>query len=229
MGAIDWAVGMSSWLTTPLPNSPALLEVAPLTVGLAAANIAVYTVLISKFSPFLTRGESPFVPTSPSKLSAMFGEDGCLRPGGGVFAPDAMPLAQQHLVDLGSGDGAVVRAAARVGGFGRATGYETNPGLVRTSKAQSEGRAAEEFHLRSLWDAPLEDADAVVLYIIPSTLVDLAPKLGQELRDGAVVVSNRYPLPETPELQLVRELPVETPLLDADASSSLYCYRVNRS
>ena len=69
----------------------------------------------------------------------------------------------------------------------------------------------------------------VVLYCLPTMLPKLGEKLARELRNGAVVVSNAYPLPSTPSLRLVREVPVETRFLSPDVSSSLWCYRVERA
>ena len=226
-GALQWAASTNQWLTTAEPGSMSWLQITPLNVALSLANVLVYAVLTFKFMPYLKDGDSPFVPTASEKLEAMFGDGGCLLPGGGVIGAGDPPVGQQHLVDLGSGDGSIIRAATRIGGFGKASGYELNPVLVRFSKLRSAGRSNEHFHLTSLWEAPLADVDVVVVYILPNVLAELTEKLSRELADGAVVCSNRYPLPESQNLRLVREVTdVQTPLLNADVSSSLYCYRV---
>lgn len=163
-------------------------DLYPIYVGLKWANIIAWSYAIFVFWPFIKNGDSPFVPTAPEKLQALFGSAGLLQSDGGLLSDDPA-VAAQHLVDLGSGDGAIVRAATRVGGFGRASGYEINPGLVRLSEARSLGRDNEIFHQQSLWDAPLSDADVVVVYCLPQYLGDLGRKLGEELRDDAIVVS----------------------------------------
>lgn len=194
---------------------------------LQGITVVLYSYLAFIFLPALQHGGSPFVPTAEEKLQMLFGTSGILLPGGGVLRHEDPPLAKQHLVDLGSGDGSVVRAASRLAGFGRASGYEINPGLVKFSALRSARRVNEQFHQRSLWDAPLSDADVVVVYILPKFLDELGAKLGRELRHDAVVVSNAYPFPEMPHLRLVLEVPVETPFwLRQDKSSSLWCYRV---
>ena len=68
------------------------------------------------------------------------------------------------------------------------------------------------------------------MYCLPKFLKDLGAKLSKELRHGATVVSNAYPLPleELPHLKLVKEAPVETAFLSQDKSSSLWFYRVER-
>ena len=206
------------------PQLVALLHV------LQAIAIGLYGYLSFIFLPGMLNGGSPFVPTADEKLEVLFGSSGLLLPGGGVLASDDPPLAEQHLVDLGSGDGSVVRAATRMAGFGRASGFEINSALVALSSRRSRGRADECFFEQSLWEAPLADADVVIVYQLPEFLEDLAHKLGSELRHNTVVVSNAYPFPETPTLRPVLEVPVETPYWRRqDKSSSLWFYRVCRS
>ena len=217
------------WLTSgPGGQRPEAMQLfvpqSPLSNAFVCANVIAWGVLAFTFLPTFKNGDSPYVATATEKLDVLFGSSG-LAPGG-VLSPGEMPAAQ-HLIDLGSGDGAVVRAATRTGGYGRASGYEVNPGLLRLSELRSAGRANEVFHARSLWDAPLDDADVVVVYILPKFLPELGIKLAKALRTDAIVVSNRYPFPPgTPRLSLVSEVPVDTRLLNPDVSSSLYFYRV---
>jgi len=214
-----------------LPDTAAAVGTPPpstLVYALQCANVAAWSAVAFIFLPTLRSGESPFVPTAAEKLQALFGPSGVLQPGGGVIGPDDPPVAEQHLVDLGSGDGAVVRAASRIGGFGRCSGYETHPALVRIASLRSAGRSNEDFRATSLWDAPLADADVVTIYLLPRFLTDLAAKLDRELRDDALIVSNAYPLPELPTLRLVRTVPVQTSL-SQDKSSALWVYRVCRN
>lgn len=98
---------------------------------------------------------------------------------------------------------------------------------MRIARLRSAGRANEVFHATSLWEAPLADADVVTIYLLPQFLAELAAKLSRELRDGAIIVSNAYALPELPALVLVREVPVLTSL-SQDKSSALWIYRVCR-
>ena len=204
---------------------------SPLNKLFGVANLALYSLAAFTFMPTLINGDSPFVATADAKLEALFGDGGYLLPGGGVLHSNEAPPSEQHLIDLGSGDGAVVRAATRLGGYGVASGYEINPGLHRIAKLKSAGRGeTERFHLESLWDAKVDDADVVVVYCLPKFLKDLGAKLSKELRHGATVVSNAYPFPleELPHLKLVKEAPVETAFLSQDKSSSLWFYRVER-
>ena len=72
-------------------------------------------------------------------------------------------------------------------------------------------------------------ADVVLVYQLPVNLAELGAKLSRELREGAVVVSNAYPIPlEGLALKLIREVPVATEVWNPDGSSSLWLYRVSR-
>jgi len=66
------------------------------------------------------------------------------------------------LVDIGSGDGIVLRCASQRGA--RAVGYELNPLLVLVSKVLSRGDPNVTVHLADFWLTPLPD-DTTVVYI----------------------------------------------------------------
>lgn len=158
---------------------------------------------------------APFVWSSHGKLQALFRS-------GGLLAEHA-PRRPRHLVDLGSGEGSVVRAAVRQGGFARATGYETNPFLLGYSRLRSLGRSTERHHLLDWRCAPLGDADVVYIYGIPPVMPLFAEKCLTDCARDALVVSNGYPLPR---LHLIGEEYVRTPSLSPDASSHIYVYRL---
>ncbi len=64
------------------------------------------------------------------------------------------------LVDIGSGDGVVLRAAAERGAH--AVGYEIHPILVIISKLLSKGDKNVQVKLANFWRAPLPDNVTVV-------------------------------------------------------------------
>tara|TARA_B110001452_G_scaffold31339_1_gene24551 strand:+ start:3520 stop:3915 length:396 start_codon:yes stop_codon:yes gene_type:complete len=117
-----------------------------LTIG---GGVALNAVMLYSFGYAWLRRGAPFVPTAQRKLDAIFGPSGLLQP----------LRSRSHLVDLGSGGGATVRAAVREGGFGRATGYD--PTLVGYSQLRSALCPNERHRLKSLWEAELHDADVV--------------------------------------------------------------------
>ncbi|MEI7689962.1 MAG: hypothetical protein WCI79_03295 [Candidatus Saccharibacteria bacterium] len=70
------------------------------------------------------------------------------------------------LIDIGSGDGVVLREAARLGA--RAVGYEINPLLVVISKLLSHRYKKIKVNLADFWRAKLPD-DTTVIYVFSVT------------------------------------------------------------
>ena len=104
--------------------------------------------------------------------------------------------ADDFLIDLGSGDGRIVRTAAKVFGA-RGFGVEIKENLVREANAaaQREGIADRaKFYQQDLFKTDLSPATVVTMYLLPDTVVLLKDKFLAELRPGARIVSHDYPL-----------------------------------
>ena len=100
------------------------------------------------------------------------------------------------LIDLGSGDGRIVRTAAKVFGA-RGFGVEIKENLVREANAaaQREGIGDRaKFYQQDLFETDLSRATVVTLYLLPDTVVLLKDKFLAELKPGTRVVSHDYPL-----------------------------------
>ena len=119
------------------------------------------------------------------------------------------------VIDLGSGDGRTVIAAARLGA--RAIGVELEENLVAISKrrAEEEGLSGRtEFHAMDLFDFDLSPATVVTMFLLPDLNYRLRPNLLQ-LSPGTRIVSNTWDLsgaegdPDAPGW-----LPDETVVLD---------------
>lgn len=99
---------------------------------------------------------------------------------------------QDFVIDLGSGDGRNVIAAARRGA--QALGVEYNPDLVALSKRLAAAAGVAEraqFVQGDMFAADISRATALVLFLIPDNLERLRPKfLG--LKPGTRIVSNTY-------------------------------------
>jgi cyclopropane fatty-acyl-phospholipid synthase-like methyltransferase len=96
------------------------------------------------------------------------------------------------VVDLGSGDGRIVRAAARRGA--KAIGIEYDRNLVVQSErlAKQEGVSDRATFLQGdLFEADFSYASVVMLYLLPALNAKLAPKL-QRLSPGARIVSHQF-------------------------------------
>jgi SAM-dependent methyltransferase len=104
----------------------------------------------------------------------------------------ARVTVDDFVVDLGSGDGRNVIAAAKRGA--RALGVEYNPDLVELSRraAASEGVADKaNFVQGDMFQADISQATVLVLFLIPDNLSKLAAKFFN-LKPGARIVSNTY-------------------------------------
>ncbi|HTO51045.1 MAG TPA: class I SAM-dependent methyltransferase [Burkholderiales bacterium] len=97
------------------------------------------------------------------------------------------------VVDLGSGDGKIVIAAAKRFGA-RSRGIEYSPDLVETSRrnARIDGVADRaRFVQGDLFEADFRDATVVTLYLLTTLNLKLRPKL-LDMRPGTRVVSHVF-------------------------------------
>ena len=120
-----------------------------------------------------------------------------------VATPDNVVLAMLNMAqvtrgdvvyDLGSGDGRIPIAAARMfGALG--VGIEIDPALVRRANenlAKSGVADRVVFRNQDLFDADLSQATVVTLFLLQGLNLKLLPKLQRELRPGARVVSHHF-------------------------------------
>ncbi len=108
--------------------------------------------------------------------------------------------AGETLVDLGSGDGRMLAAAARRGA--KAIGYEINPLLWLWSVAATwRYRRQVTVKLKSYWSEALPEADVVYTFLLDRYMERLHRKLQTELKRPARVVSYVFALPQTPVKQ----------------------------
>lgn len=96
---------------------------------------------------FVTFRGAPYVPTKKRDLKRAFDE---------LYLLDETDL----LVDIGSGDGVVLREAAKRGA--RAVGYELNPLLVVVSRLLSRSQPNVTVHFADFWNVELPSKTTVV-------------------------------------------------------------------
>jgi len=104
----------------------------------------------------------------------------------------ARVTAQDYVIDLGSGDGRNVIAAARRGARGE--GIEYDSGLVELSRqnARAEGVADRaRFVEGDMFEADISKATVLALFLLPDNLTRLKPKF-ERLRPGTRIVTNGY-------------------------------------
>jgi SAM-dependent methyltransferase len=108
----------------------------------------------------------------------------------------AEPRAGDYLIDLGSGDGRIVIEAARRAGT-KGLGVDIDPRLVRLARENAKRAGVEglaQFEVRDLFETDLREASIVTLYLLPDVNRKLAPRLYEQLRPGARIVSHDYDL-----------------------------------
>ena len=96
------------------------------------------------------------------------------------------------VVDLGSGDGRIVIAAARRGAC--AMGVEYNPDLIEVSTRLAASAGVGErvtFVQEDLYEADISRATVLALFLLSENLCKLTPKFLQ-LRPGTRIVTNRF-------------------------------------
>ena len=120
-----------------------------------------------------------------------------------VWVPTAQPLVEKmldvakvtpadYVIDLGSGDGRMVIAAAERGA--RALGIEYNPELVELSKRNAAKAGVEDkttFVKADLFESDFSEATVITMFLLPSINLKLRPKI-LNLRPGTRIVSNSY-------------------------------------
>ena len=104
----------------------------------------------------------------------------------------AKVTAQDHLIDLGSGDGRTVIAAAKRGA--RALGIEYNPDMVDLSKANADKAGVSDkakFLNADLFETDFSQATVITMFLLPDINLKLRPKI-LDMKPGTRVVSNSF-------------------------------------
>jgi precorrin-6B methylase 2 len=100
--------------------------------------------------------------------------------------------AADTVIDLGSGDGRTVIAAAKRGA--KALGIEYNPDMVELSKRNAEkagvaGKA--NFMKADIFESDFSQATVITMYLLPTINVKLRPKI-LDLKPGTRIVSHAF-------------------------------------
>ncbi|XP_067323860.1 ATP synthase subunit C lysine N-methyltransferase isoform X2 [Anolis sagrei] len=135
-----------------------------LTGVIGGTLVALYSVVTPFIAPALRKHCLPFVPATSKQIENVL---------------NTLKGRNGSLVDIGSGDGRIVIAAAKLG-F-KAVGYELNPWLVWYSRyrAWKEGVHQDaKFYISDLWK-----------------MLPLEKKLGEELPLDARIIACRFPFP----------------------------------
>jgi hypothetical protein len=105
---------------------------------------------------------------------------------------------QDYLIDLGTGDGRILIAAARDRGA-RGLGVDIDPARVSDARANARREGVSNrvsFLQQNLFETPLSGASVIAMYLLPEINLKLRPKLLAELRPGARIVSHEFDMGE---------------------------------
>ena len=132
-----------------------------------------------------------------------------------------------YVVDLGSGDGRIVIAAAKM--FrARGLGVDIDPGLVEISRQNARRAGVAElaaFEERDVFRTDLSRATVVTIYLLPSLIDRLQPKLLDELRPGARIVIHAFPMKGW-KPDRVEQVRIKSPYQPHSDESTIYLWIV---
>ncbi len=117
---------------------------------------------------------------------------------------DAVPMrAHDIFVDIGCGDGRVLRAARRRYQV-RAFGYEINPLAYLKARVLCFRMRDVKIRWKDFRKVDFQEADVVFCYLFPDVMKSVGQKLMAELPDGARVISCNFPIPGWPAQKVLR-------------------------
>lgn len=126
-----------------------------------------------------------------------------------------------HIYDLGCGDGRLLIQAAKDYGV-TGVGIDIDDILLETARSNAERARVSNsiaFLRGNLFESNVENADVVLLYLLPHLNLRLRPRLLQQLRPGARIVSHQFDMGDwAPELTLRLE--------PSEEDSVLYLWKV---
>jgi len=104
---------------------------------------------------------------------------------------------KDFVIDLGSGDGRIVLAAARRGASG--LGVDLNQDLVQLAREDAErqglsGRA--QFRVQDMFQTDLSQASVLTTYLLPHLNVRVRPQLLRQMKPGSRVVTYSFHMGE---------------------------------
>jgi precorrin-6B methylase 2 len=142
------------------------------------------------------RAAPPAVKESFIPKEGLAGKDAVWVPSPYTAVEKMLDLAKvtpsDFVIDLGSGDGRNVIAAAKRGA--RALGVEYNPDLVNLSKRRAETEKVADkaaFVQGDMFAADISQATVLALFLLPENLIRLTPKF-LALKPGTRIVANTF-------------------------------------
>lgn len=122
---------------------------------------------------------APYVPTSKKHIDEILNKANLKK--GQVF------------MELGSGDGRIVRRAVQVYEV-KGIGVDINSLLIMLSKllASRQHLADVTFLNKNIFKVDFSTADIIYMFLMPETIKKLLPKMEKEIKKGALVISHGF-------------------------------------
>jgi hypothetical protein len=133
--------------------------------------------------------------------------------------------SQDYVVDLGSGDGRIVIAAAKQY-QARGLGIDYDLTLIAESRANADRQGVSDrvaFLHQDIFLADFRDATVVTMYLLPEVNLELRPRILFGLRPGTRVVSHDWDMGDwEPDRRMVVEAPGKTVGLKQESTVLLW-------
>jgi SAM-dependent methyltransferase len=149
---------------------------------IAVAFALACALVCGSFAPRAAQAQVPFVPTPPEVVERMLAM--------------AKVTKDDYVIDLGSGDGRIVRLAAQKYGA-RGFGVDLDPELVARSNrlARRDGIGERvSFFAQDLFETDISQATVLTMYLLSDVNMRLRPRLLADLKPGTRIVSHDFDL-----------------------------------
>ncbi|MDZ7660576.1 class I SAM-dependent methyltransferase [Fodinibius sp.] len=101
--------------------------------------------------------------------------------------------SSDYVIDLGSGDGRIVIAAAKRGASGH--GIDLDPKRIAEARENARNEGVDDqimFMKGDIFDTDFSEASVITMYLLPSVNKKLRPELIEKLQPGTRVVSHSF-------------------------------------
>jgi SAM-dependent methyltransferase len=144
------------------------------------ASLSAFVALSANTQPYVGQPgkDVVWVPTPPALIDKML--------------EMAKVTARDYVIDLGSGDGRNIIAAAKLGARGLGVEWDTELVALSRKAAAEEGVADRALFVEGdMFEADISGATVLALFLLPDNLSRLKPKF-ERLRPGTRIVVNGY-------------------------------------
>lgn len=170
--------------------------IALIAYFVATIVLLIFLVSITVYTSFLLYSSwmgSPYVPTRQKEMECILRK--------------AQLKKRKMFVELGCGDGRVMRMAAKKYGV-RGTGIDVNPIVLGWAKFLSRLQKVNNltYIRQNMFNADLSQADYLYLFLMPDLINKLTPKLRRQIKKNCVIISHGFPV-KSLEDRLINKIP----------------------